>query len=59
MKQYCEKCTPKNYHPIKFDLGKCQNCGTYTGVAECEHKKYDMPEGFQSIFGDLNNKPKK
>ncbi len=53
-KLLCHSCAEKlkDYHPIKYALGKCDNCGTYTGVAECQRKHYDMPEGFDKIFGN-------
>ena len=53
----CAECTPKNYHPIKYTLGKCDKCGCYLGVAEVEYR-YDMPEGFDELFGHLDRKPK-
>ena len=47
----CHECAEKlKYRPIKYTLGRCENCLTYTGVAECEKKKYDMPECFEKLF---------
>jgi len=58
-KKLCAECNEKypDYHPIRYALGKCENCGTYTGVAETEYRP-EIIRDINSIFGDLN-KPKK
>lgn len=57
---YCsEQCTPKDYKKTgKYTLGKCDTCGSFGGVAECEYRP-EIINDINSIFGDLNNKPKK
>jgi rRNA maturation endonuclease Nob1 len=51
-KQICHSCGEKHkeYRPIKYGLGRCEICGTYTGVAEVEYR----PEVIDELFGNLN-----
>ena len=50
-KLLCHECVEKykGYHPMAYTLGRCSECGTYTGVAECK-EKIDAPEGFEELF---------
>ena len=57
-KRLCHSCgeKEKDYHPIKYGLGKCEKCGNYTGVAEVEWRP-EIVNDIDSLFGNLN-KPK-
>lgn len=53
-KLYCHECIPNDYHPLRYALGKCDKCGSYTGVCEAEYR----PQVIDDLFGHLTKTKK-